>query len=359
MYDKVSSRVLEGDEQVNWIYANNYGCELWGGNGGNDYLYGGYGDGDDTFIAGQGEGNTYISNCNENDLVYLYNMNLDDVAYFSKYVGRYGGKYLYLTANDETYIEIAAYKDVETTTLQFSDGLQLRYNFTDSEWQKYDDANDAWQSTVLSTDMAIGWEKSGSTAYIYSDYVGDVRLTDLNDNAITRVYAWYDTVSGRVLEGDEQDNAIWANDYGCSLWGGNGGNDYLYGGSGDDTFRAGQGEGNTYIRNCNENDLVYLYNMNLEDVASFGKYVGSSRNSLYLRMTKLTSKSTPTMKMSRQRHCNSLTARNFAATSPTANGRSTMMQTTRGNRLCYRRTWRSAGRKAVLGHMCIRIMSEM
>ena len=102
---------------------------------------------------------------------------------------------------------------------------------------------------------------------MYSDYVGDVRLADFNDNSIANINAWYDTVSSRVLEGDEQDNWIYANDYGCSLWGGTGGDDWLRGGSGDDTFRAGQGEGNTYIGYCNENDLVELWNINLNELS--------------------------------------------------------------------------------------------
>ena len=69
-----------------------------------------------------------------------------------------------------------------------------------------------------------------------------------------------------MLIGDAQDNSIRANDYGSSLWGGTDGYDYLYGGAGADTFVAGADEGNTDIIGCADNDLVLLWNVDLNEM---------------------------------------------------------------------------------------------
>ncbi|MBQ9480096.1 MAG: hypothetical protein IJU71_11160, partial [Selenomonadaceae bacterium] len=53
------------------------------------------------------------------------------------------------------------------------------------------------------------------------------------------------------------------------LWGGNDTiADYLYGGDGADTFIAGDGEGNAYIYDYSDDDVVCLHNVNAADIES-------------------------------------------------------------------------------------------
>ena len=117
---------------------------------------------------------------------------------------------------------------------------------------------------------------------VSGEYEGALYLDDLEDShptssrivAITDIDARDDTVAGRILVGNENDNVIYASDYGSSLWGGIGGNDTLFGGDGADGFVAGKDEGNTTIIDCDDDDLVLLWNINLNDLST--DMIGSS-----------------------------------------------------------------------------------
>ena len=119
--------------------------------------------------------------------------------------------------------------------------------------------------------VANGLTKRYNVGYLSSNYGGDFRLDVVNnllgDAAvpINVIDAVDDTVGGRMLAGDANDNQIFAGDYGNKLWGGDGGGDYLIGGNGDDTFFAGATGDDvslTHIVGCAENDLVVLWNVN-------------------------------------------------------------------------------------------------
>ncbi|MBQ9478588.1 MAG: hypothetical protein IJU71_03460, partial [Selenomonadaceae bacterium] len=235
-YDEVSGRVLIGDEQSNYIYAGGGGVSMWGGNGGDDILVGN--SGDDTFVAGQGEGDCYIYNCSSSDLVYLHNINFSDLKYLRVYVEN-SSKAVDAVSEDGTFIAVWSDFDEETTNYQFADGSFMRYNATDNAWQRSTDGS-TWSTFTSVNGTPVGVQVYDDTAQVYSDFVGVFDLNDLNDSLVTGISAYNDTLSGRVLIGDAQDNWIRANDYGSSLWGGNGGDDALVGDSGDDTFVAGQ-----------------------------------------------------------------------------------------------------------------------
>ena len=253
--DNLSGRVLIGDDQANRIYANDYGSSLWGGGSGADTLYGG--EGNDTFRVGQGEDTIQIFDCKENDVVHLWNVNFEDVSMANVYVGS-SYKNAGITTSDGTYIVTWSQLDEPTTTFQFADGAKLRYNATDNVWQQNIYYSGAWQAvTSLSDGLSFGLELTDSLVYVYSDYAGDFKLADLNNSSIVDVYASNDTLSGRVLVGDDQDNVIYAGTGGASLYGG-GGADLLSGGAGDDTFVADISNGTTDIINCSSDDLVVL-----------------------------------------------------------------------------------------------------
>ncbi|MBQ9478298.1 MAG: hypothetical protein IJU71_01975, partial [Selenomonadaceae bacterium] len=266
--DTVSGRVLIGDEQNNYIYAGDGGVSMWGGNGGYDTLLGG--DGDDTFVAGQGEGDVYIRDCASSDLVYLHNINFSDLKYLRMWVGN-SSKAVCVVLEDGTFIAVWSNFDEETTNFQFADGSLMRYNATDNVWQRSTDGS-TWSTFTSVNGTPVGLQVFDEVVGVYSDHIGAFSLSDLNDSSVTLINAFNDTLSGRVLIGDAQDNEIDANNYGSYLWGGTDGYDTLHGGLGADTFVAGQGEGDVDISGYSSDDLVSLHNINFSDINYLARY---------------------------------------------------------------------------------------
>ena len=265
--DSVSGRALIGNDYDNRIYASDFGSKLWG-KGGNDYLIGG--NGADTFYAGRDEGITDIYHCADNDIVKLWNVNVEDLSglELDKFEG-YGDAHilaredLIIGTHDGSTITIHRPNDATTFTVQLADGLTFRYDWDEGSW---DFAERELIEPLTASTLPDGLMKLFNTAYVSSEYDGAVRLAEYNDSVMTDINAQNDTVSGRVLAGDAQNNFIYANNYGSSLWGGTGGDDILLGGAGDDTFVAGQGEGNTAIWNYTTNDTVILKNINFSNL---------------------------------------------------------------------------------------------
>lgn len=264
--DSVAGRALVGNERDNWIYAGDYGSKMWGRSGAN-YLVGGAGA--DTFFASQSESAVYIVNCGDDDIVKFQDITLEDLAGLSFDTSEgYGadgfGAYenLNITTKGGTLIQVARPDDAKTFTVQLADALTFRFNYDDQSWDFADRESIAPLEEPEST---AGLMTFGDTVYITSSYEGDFRLSSLDDDSIANISAVNDTVSGRVLVGDEQDNRIYANNYGSSLYG-NGGNDYLIGGNGADTFRAGMDEGQTRIVNYGNEDVIDLWNVDFADV---------------------------------------------------------------------------------------------
>ncbi|MBQ9478564.1 MAG: hypothetical protein IJU71_03335, partial [Selenomonadaceae bacterium] len=118
--------------------------------------------------------------------------------------------------------------------------------------------------------------------YVSSSYIGDVWLGGVewkgadgltwSDTTISDIHANNDTVSGRMLAGNANNNYIYAGSGGASMWGGTGGRDILYGGAGVDTFIAATSsvEGYTYMRNVGEEDVVRLELFSSTNIFSSG-----------------------------------------------------------------------------------------
>lgn len=129
-----------------------------------------------------------------------------------------------------------------------------------------------YTSSKSSVTTPDGIEQNGSSLVIDDDYSGGVWLygwdffnnqSAYGDSEIKDIYDFGDTVSNRVLTGNDQDNWIWASDNGNQMWGGFNGTDYLWGGAGADTYWFGVNEGTTYMMDVNSNDIVNLWNINL------------------------------------------------------------------------------------------------
>ncbi len=125
--------------------------------------------------------------------------------------------------------------------------------------------------------MPNGLNKVGDTINVSTNYNGGVWLTGFDilnwrecyaDATAIEVNASSDGTSGRVIVGNEQSNMLRAGYNGAWLWGYLG-DDTLVGGAGSDMFWFGKGEGSDVIDDCNDNDLVNLWSINLSDVMSF------------------------------------------------------------------------------------------
>lgn len=194
-----------------------------------------------------------------NDLVYFYNANFEELRSLATYIDDANGlRCAKIRSNDGTYIELWSSLGEASTTIRLADDSLIRYNFDDNVWQRYTSVDD-WQSIAAVNGLPIGLEKFGDTICVYSDYAGEIRLDEFEDDAATNVNAYNDKIPFRVLYGDENDNRITAGDYGADLYGGSSGNDTLIGGAGSDRFVAGILDGRTAIENCSDDDAVYLY----------------------------------------------------------------------------------------------------
>ena len=271
-------RILAGSANSDSIRAGRNGSTLWGGLGGNDTLLGG--DGDDVFYVGQGEGNTRIDDCSSDDLVYLWNVNFSDLKYLNAAVDT-SINYLdpsyrlwstRLTTNDDSFIEVWAQRNSPTTNYQFADGSLMRYNATVNAWQSSSDGTD-WQTFNEVNGMPVGVQIYGNTAAVYSDHVGDFSLDELNNSSIVNIDATNDTVAGRVLIGNDNDNQIYAGSGGASIWAG-GGTNNIYGGAGDDTFRVDINGGMNLIHQYSSNDVVTIQDFTQVNLRSEDNTVG-------------------------------------------------------------------------------------
>ena len=127
-YDTVSDRKLAGNSNNNYIMANDKGAQMWGGFGGNDYLYGG--DGNDTFWFVKGTGYTRVVDCGENDIVNLFGVSLED---FNSLEINSDSKSI--SATTTVGDEISVYCLGDSVTFQLGDGSRWKYNHSDGSWQ--------------------------------------------------------------------------------------------------------------------------------------------------------------------------------------------------------------------------------
>ncbi|MBQ9479131.1 MAG: hypothetical protein IJU71_06200, partial [Selenomonadaceae bacterium] len=106
-----------------------------------------------------------------------------------------------------------------------------------------------------------------------------------SDTTMITIDARQDTVSGRLLVGNDQANVIRAGSGGASMWAGNGSGDdwnHLYGGNGSDTFIMGSDGGKTAAYDVGDEDVVVLHDLNISDIVAAGKDTGNSGDVIIL-----------------------------------------------------------------------------
>ena len=124
-----------------------------------------------------------------------------------------------------------------------------------------------YQATGKNVGVTANSELSSADIWLNNDtnfsrntFVGDIKYLNASN------------VEGKAsLVGNSNDNIITASQGDSSMWGGDqGGNDTLVGGEGADMFWYGKNEGNGHdiVTNIDGDDVVNLYDANLEDILS-------------------------------------------------------------------------------------------
>ena len=218
------------------------------------------------------EGNSIVSAINDDDIYLNYTRNTDsDLLFYNT-----SGKINFTMKNIKHFSDMA--------------DSYLTYYDTDDHLNYVAAVKFSWALRSRDT-IQSGLTTYSNTAYVTSEYTDSIWLngydyfnnkTTWTDSSITNIDAVDDTISGRILAGNNDDNWIWANNYGSQLWGGFGGSDVLVGGDGDDVFWAGKNEDYTGIWNCSDDDLVNLWNINLDDVSNIDVDLYADTNNPYI-----------------------------------------------------------------------------
>lgn len=114
---------------------------------------------------------------------------------------------------------------------------------------------------------------SGNMLLLEDGNTGEIWLDDVRDRFdADNIYGeWnYHKV---FIAGDEAENVILGSTGETTMWGGAGDvSDLIFGNSDNDVFVYGKSEGNDTIQGANDNELIYLYNVDFEDIVSTDLY---------------------------------------------------------------------------------------
>ncbi|MBR1647782.1 MAG: hypothetical protein IJ774_09445 [Selenomonadaceae bacterium] len=107
-----------------------------------------------------------------------------------------------------------------------------------------------------------------------SSFVGNLIMSsssaNYTNNQIVTIDATQNYQVGMQLGGNSNGNAIYAGQGGNILWGGDDtATDYLFGGAGTDVFQVGKTDGNDAVLNAGTDDVIHLYDVNVDDIISY------------------------------------------------------------------------------------------
>ncbi|MCR5834011.1 MAG: hypothetical protein K6G55_05100 [Selenomonadaceae bacterium] len=154
---------------------------------------------------------------------------------------------------ESVVVEDAAGKDI------IVDGVVAQVNDTELTFDGEADfyratGSNATVTVAESLTSAVVWLEEEATGKTFS---GDIAVIDATNSS-----------AKAELAGNSGDNEIYAGTGDTSLWGGSGGNDLLYGNTGADSFYYGIGNGNDTVSGMTDGDVVVLFDMTLDDIAS-------------------------------------------------------------------------------------------
>ena len=254
----------------NTIAAGSGNNSVWGGGASNDSLYGDSGDstksGSSSFFYMTGDGRDTINN-----FEFLTADNSSEGT---------ADKINVLRTPIVTGVEIDS-SDVilslsdENDKLRIANGVgkDFYFEFTNNEGEhtltaqintstlRYDGRANYFHAMNKNAEIVADSLEGGVNIWLNNrgldTFVGDFKV--LNAQAVQ---------GEALLVGNNNDNAIYAGSGNSSMWGAEGGNDTLVGGEGTDWFWYGKNNGNDFVSNVGENDVVNLYDLTLADVES-------------------------------------------------------------------------------------------
>lgn len=163
-----------------------------------------------------------------------------------------------------TATERAVISSAVGQNMQFSDSVVAQVNTTALTYDgtaNYFVATDKNAAINVSADVA-----TKAAIWLGNDnFVGDIRTIDATASDVKA-----------ELVGNDFDNAIRAGSGDSSLWGGNSGDDLLIGGAGHDSFYYTNGNGNDSISGSTAGDVVFLFEVTLDQIASTGVENGTA-----------------------------------------------------------------------------------
>ena len=257
--------ILAGNSNSNVIKAGSGGSSIWGGESSNDVLNSGS-SGNDVLIGGigrdvfwyTGDGNDVVQNFTSgndplNDVLTVTDTNFS--------LNRADGNLTFTMASGKT-LSVSVGSDVNQEIQYSTDGkniIAVKVGNNDSENIFTYEDNLYYLGGNANDTLSISNSTSNYTIFLTDEHFVNIDVLDAQNSS-----------SQNILAGNNFDNQILAGSGNSSLWGGaSTSNDVLTGGNGADMFLYGIGEGNDSINNANSNDIVNLYNVSVNDIASF------------------------------------------------------------------------------------------
>ena len=269
--------ILAGNSNSDVIKSGSNGASLWGGASGNDVLIGG--NGRDVFWYTSGGGNDIVQNFTGGTSATSDVLTITDNNFS---LNRADGNLTFTMADGGT-LAVSVGSDVNQT-IQYSKDAK---NIIGVKVGNTDSGNNFTYENNL---YYIGGNAADTLTIDNSLENYSVFLSDGNFVNINAINA-QNSASQNILAGNNLDNEIVAGLGNSSLWGGNStSNDTLTGGDGADMFWYGVGEGNDVVNGATSNDTVNLYNVGLNNIASFedfgnGVKINLSSGSLTINTT--------------------------------------------------------------------------
>lgn len=293
----------EEDENAGKVLNGGSGDDTITGGSGNDVIAGGAGNdridggpGDDVYVFGRGDGHDALvmrlASEGKNDSLRLSGLNPDDVEFLARFVGvDRSDLVIRIKDTGETFTiqsAIFGWRDERSIAgIEFSDGtvwnwddiakktlgitedstktpclVEGYWKFADS--QRYNIIRTTWRAVVNQSRYLSDMDR-GNLAIIGTE--ADDALYGSSHPALPRVQTRENGFAIPAFADHHRNDDI--------LYGG-AGNDYLEGGGGDDIYLFGRGDGhdivNAFDLDAKKNDIVKLYNLNVQDIELISQY---------------------------------------------------------------------------------------
>ena len=252
-----NNSLIGSANENNTIVAGVGNTSMWGAGAGNDWLVGSNStvkSGATSFFFADGDGHDTITN-----FEFLTSENRNTADKVDTYGGLITGAKV---SGNDVIIEFSnmddrlTVKDGRGQNIKVGDTLVAQLN---SESLNYDGIANYFMATGKNASVTANESLTSADIWLNNggSFAGDIK------------YLSAASVDGKAtLVGNANDNVITAAQGDSSLWGAGSSNDTLVGGNGSDMFWYGLTDGNDVIQNVTGDDVINLYDVTLEDVAS-------------------------------------------------------------------------------------------